>query len=40
MADAYIDDIIENPMANYYDKLGINENEVKVLQILNDSVSE
>jgi hypothetical protein len=27
-------------MANYYDVLGIDENEVKVLQMLNDSVSE
>jgi hypothetical protein len=27
-------------MVNYYDVLGINENEVKVLQMLNDSISE
>jgi hypothetical protein len=40
MAAAEVDDIIENPMANYYDVLGINENEVRVLQMLNDSVSE
>ncbi len=40
MAAAEVDDIIENPMANYYDVLGIDENEIKVLQILNDSVSE
>jgi hypothetical protein len=40
MVAAEVDDIIENPMANYYDVLGINENEVKVLQMLNDSVSE
>jgi hypothetical protein len=40
MAAATVDDIIENPMANYYDILGIDENEVKVLQMLNDSVSE
>ena len=36
---AEVDDI-ENPVAYYYEVLGINENEVKVLQILNDSVSE
>ncbi len=36
---AEVDDIIENLVANYYDVLGINENEVKVLQMLNDSVS-
>jgi hypothetical protein len=40
MAAAEVDDIIENPMANYYDVLGIDENEVKVLQMLNNSVSE
>jgi hypothetical protein len=40
MAAAEVDDIIENPMANYYDVLEIDENEVKVLQMLNDSVSE
>jgi hypothetical protein len=40
MAAAEVDDIIENPMANYYDVLGIDENEVKVLQMLNDSVFE
>ncbi len=40
MAAAEVDDIIQNPMANYYDVLGIDENEVKVLQMLNDSVSE
>ncbi len=40
MAAAEVDDIIENLMANYYDVLGIDENEVKVLQMLNDSVSE
>jgi hypothetical protein len=41
MAAAKVDDmVIENPMANYNDVLGINENEVKVLQMLNDSVSE
>jgi hypothetical protein len=31
---------IENPVANYYEVLGINENEVKVLHMLNNSVSE
>ncbi len=36
---AEVDDI-ENPMANYYEVLGIDENEVKVLHMLNDSVSE
>jgi hypothetical protein len=40
MVAAEVDDIIENPMANYYDVLGIDENEFKVLQMLNDSVSE
>jgi hypothetical protein len=40
MVEAEVADIIENPMANYYDVLGIDENEVKVLQMLNDSVSE
>ncbi len=40
MAAAEVDDIIENPMANYYDVIRIDENEVKVLQMLNDSVSE
>jgi hypothetical protein len=33
-------DVIENPAANYYEVLGIDENEIKVLQMLNDSVSE
>jgi hypothetical protein len=36
---AEVDDI-ENPVANYYEVFGIDENEVKVLQILNNSVSE
>ncbi len=36
---AAVDDI-ENPVANYYEVLGINENEVKVLHMLNNSVSE
>jgi hypothetical protein len=36
---AEVDDI-ENPEANYYEVLGIDENEVKVLQMLNNSVSE
>ncbi len=36
---AEVDDI-ENLVANYYEVLGIDENEVKVLQMLNDSVSE
>ncbi len=36
---AEVDDI-ENPVANYYEVLGIDEDEVNVLQILNDSVSE
>jgi hypothetical protein len=36
---AEVDDI-ENQVSNYYDILGIDENEVKVLQMLNDSVSE
>jgi hypothetical protein len=40
MAAAEVDDIIENLMANYYEVLGINENKVKILQMLNDSVSE
>ena len=34
------DDDIENPVTNYYEVLVIDENEVKVLQMLNDSVSE
>ncbi len=38
-ADVDVDDI-ENLVENYYKVLGINENEVKVLQILNDSISE
>jgi hypothetical protein len=33
-------DDIENLVANYYEVLGIDENEVKVLQMFNDSVSE
>ncbi len=36
---AEVDDIA-NPVANYYEVLGINENEVKVLQMLNNTVSE
>jgi hypothetical protein len=36
---AEVDDI-ENPVAHYYEVLGINENEVKVLQMLNDSISD
>ncbi len=36
---AEVDDT-ENPVANYYEVLEIEENEVKVLQMLNDSVSE
>ncbi len=36
---AEVDDI-ENPAANYYEILGIDDNEVKVLKILNDSISE
>jgi hypothetical protein len=36
---AEVDDI-ENLVANYYEVLGINENEVKVLQMLNNIVSE
>ncbi len=39
MVAAEVDDI-ENLMANYYEVLGIDENKVKVLQMLNDSVSE
>ncbi len=33
-------DGIENPVANYYEVLGIGENEVKILQMLNDSVTD
>jgi hypothetical protein len=33
-------DYIENLVANYYKVLEINESEVKVLQMLNDSISE
>jgi hypothetical protein len=33
-------DEIENSVASYYEVLGINENEAKVLQMLIDSVSE
>jgi hypothetical protein len=33
-------DVVENPVANYYAVLGIGENKVKVLQMLNDSVFE
>ncbi len=40
MAAAKVDDIIQNLMANCYDVLGIDESEVKVLQMLDDSVSE
>jgi hypothetical protein len=36
---AEVDDI-ENIVANHYEVLGINENEVMVLQMLNNSVSE
>jgi hypothetical protein len=36
---AKVDDI-ENLVANYYEVFGIDENEVKILQMLNDSVSE
>jgi hypothetical protein len=39
MVAAIVDDI-ENLVANYYDVLGIDENEVKVLQMLNNSVSK
>ncbi len=36
---AEVDDI-ENQVANYYEVLGMDENEIKVLQMLKDSVSE
>ncbi len=36
---AEVDDI-ESPVANYYEVFEIDENKVKVLQMLNDSVSE
>jgi hypothetical protein len=36
---AEVDDI-ENLVANYYEVLGIDENEVKVLQMLNNSIFE
>ncbi len=39
VAAAEVEDI-ENLVAKYYEVLGINENEVKVLQMLNNSISE
>jgi hypothetical protein len=33
-------DVIDIPGANYYEVLGIDENEVKVLQMLNNNISE
>jgi hypothetical protein len=39
VVSAEVDDI-DNLVANYYEVLGIDENEVKVLQMLNDSISE